>query len=156
MYNKFSDTIAEAYKQVELFNEIASNLDNVTIDSLDNQLSFVYEELVETIDALEAGDDEELLDGCADLFVTVAGLMQKLDAAGFKVAEAITRVNENNLSKFNSTGNFQPPNTNAVYNKQYDLYSFLDKETGKIRKPTNFLSVDLEGTYVKGFLKGEI
>ena len=66
MYNKFSDTIAEAYKQVELFNEIASNLDNVTIDSLDNQLSFVYEELVETIDALEAGDDEELLDGCAD------------------------------------------------------------------------------------------
>ena len=58
MYNSFKDTIAEAYQQVELFNEIASNLDNVTIDSLDNQLSFVFEELVETIDALESKDDK--------------------------------------------------------------------------------------------------
>lgn len=147
---------ANMYNQVKKFNSVANNLNNVTPESVSNQLSFIYEELVETIDALEAGDDEELLDGCADLFVTVAGLMQKLDAAGFKVAEAITRVNENNLSKFNSTGNFQPPNTNAVYNKQYDLYSFLDKETGKIMKPTNFLSVDLDGLYVKGFLQGGV
>ena len=147
---------AHMYNQVKKFNSVAKNLDNVTPESIDNQLLYIYEELVETIDALEAGDDEELLDGCADLFVTVAGLMQKLDAAGFKVAEAITRVNENNLSKFNSTGNFQPPNTNAVYNKQHDLYSFLDKETGKIRKPTNFLSVDLDGLYVKGFLQGGV
>lgn len=147
---------ANMYNQVKKFNSVAGNLDNVTPESVSNQLSFIYEELVETIDALEAGDDEELLDGCADLFVTVAGLMQKLDYAGFAVGEAIARVNENNLNKFNSTGNFQPPNTNAVYNKQYDLYSFLDKETGKIRKPTNFLSVDLEGTYVKGYLKGGV
>lgn len=147
---------ANMCNQVKKFNSVAKNLDNVTPESVSNQLSFIYEELVETIDALEAGDDEELLDGCADLFVTVAGLMQKLDAAGFAVGEAITRVNENNLSKFNSTGNFQPPNTNAVYNKQYDLYSFLDKETGKIMKPTNFLSVDLDGLYVKGFLQGGV
>ena len=77
MYNSFKDTIAEAYQQVELFNEIASNLDNVTIDSLDNQLSFVFEELVETIDALESKDDKEYIDGLADIFVTVAGLFQK-------------------------------------------------------------------------------
>ena len=147
---------ANMYNQVKKLNAVAGNLDNVTPESVSNQLSFIFEELQETIDALEAGDDEELLDGCADLFVTVAGLMQKLDAAGFKVAEAITRVNENNLSKFNSTGNFQPPNTNAVYNKQYDLFSFINKDTGKIMKPTNFLSVDLEGLYVKGFLKGEV
>ncbi len=147
---------AHMYNQVKKFNSVAGNLDNVTPESVSNQLSFIYEELVETIDALEAGDDEELLDGCADLFVTVSGLMQKLDAAGFKVAEAIARVNENNLSKFNSTGNFQPSNTNAVYNKQYDLYSFLDKETGKIRKPTNFISVDLDGLYVEGFLQGGV
>lgn len=147
---------ANMYNQVKKFNSVAGNLDNVTPDSVSNQLSFIYEELVETIDALEAGDDEALIDGCADLFVTVAGLMQKLDAAGFKVAEAITRVNENNLSKFNSTGNFQPPNTNAMYNKQYDLFSFLNKDTNKIMKPTNFLSVDLDGLYVKGFLQGGV
>ena len=147
---------ANMYNQVKKFNSVANNLDNVTPESVSNQLSFIYEELVETIDALEAGDDEELLDGCADLFVTVAGLMQKLDYAGFAVGEAIARVNENNLSKFNSTGNFQPPNTNAVYNEKYDLYSFLDKETGKIRKPTNFTPVSLDGLYVKGFLKGGV
>lgn len=147
---------ANMYNQVKKFNSVAKNLDNVTPESISNQLSFIFEELVETIDALEAGDDGELLDGCADLFVTVMGLMQKLDAAGFDVGQAIARVNENNLSKFNSTGNFQPPNTNAVYNRQYDLYSFLDKNTGKIMKPTNFLSVDLDGLYVKGFLKGGV
>ena len=147
---------ANMYNQVKKFNSVAKNLDNVTPESVSNQLSFIYEELVETIDALEAGDDKELLDGCADLFVTVAGLMQKLDAAGFAVGEAIVRVNENNLSKFDNTEVFQPPNTNAVYNKQYDLYSFLNKDTGKIMKPTNFLSVDLDGLYVKGFLKGGV
>ena len=147
---------ANMYNQVKKFNSVAGNLDNVTPESVSNQLSFIYEELVETIDALEAGDDRELLDGCADLLVTVMGLMQKLDAAGFDVGQAIARVNENNLHKFNSTGNFQPPNTNAVYNKQYGLFSFLHKETGKIMKPTNFLSVDLDGLYVIGFLKGGI
>ncbi len=147
---------ANMYNQVKKFNNVAGNLDNVTPESVSNQLSFIFEELTETIDALEAGDDEGLLDGCADLFVTVAGLMQKLDYAGFAVGEAIARVNENNLSKFNNTGNFQPPNTNAVYNKQYDLFSFIDKDTGKIMKPTDFLSVDLEGLYVKGFLQGGV
>ena len=85
MYNSFKDTIAEAYQQVELFNEIASNLDNVTIDSLDNQLSFVFEELVETIDALESKDDKEKIDGLADIFVTVEVLFQESEKAGYNV-----------------------------------------------------------------------
>ena len=145
---------ANMYNQVKKFNAVAGQFENVTTQSLALQMDLIQEEYLELVQAFDDKDDAEYLDATADLFVTVAGLMQKLDAAGFKVAEAISRVNENNLSKFNSTGNFQPLNTNAVYNKQYDLFSFINKDTGKIMKPTNFLSVDLDGLYVKGFLSG--
>ena len=160
MYNSFKDTIAEAYKQVELFNEIASNLDNVTIDSLDNQISFVYEELVETIDALESKDDEEYIDGLADIFVTVAGLLQKSEKVGYDVAEAIARVNANNLSKFPSAsvttvGTIRPEGTYVVANDRFDVLVFKDVTTDKIKKPLNFVPVDLSGTY-PNFLKGVV
>jgi len=69
-YNKMEDTIQEAYKNVKLFNQIASNLDNVTPDSIDNQLSFIWEEMCEAIDALEAKDEVEILDATCDVFVT--------------------------------------------------------------------------------------
>ena len=145
---------ANMYNQVKKFNAVAAQFENVTTQSLALQMDLIQEEYLELVQAFDDKDDAEYLDATADLFVTVAGLMQKLDAAGFKVAEAISRVNESNLSKFNSTGNFQPLNTNAVHNKQYDLFSFINKDTGKIMKPTNFLSVDLDGLYVKGFLSG--
>lgn len=176
MYNSFKDTIAEAYQQVELFNEIASNLDNVTIDSLDNQLSFVFEELVETIDALESKDDKEYIDGLADIFVTVAGLLQKSEKAGYNVSDAIRLVNINNLSKFipyhpyNSAkaaptfvaqGTLfeykfeqQPPNTEIEVSSHHSVIVFKDVD-GKVKKPLNFVPVDLSGTY-PDFLKGEV
>lgn len=174
-YDTMEDTIQEAYKNVKLFNQIASNLDNVTPESIDNQLSFIYEELCETIDAVESGNDVEALDGCCDLFVTVAGLMQKMESAGFDVSGALKKVNENNLQKFppykaveykfykpheyTSTLNefdikLMPKNTLAEFNEQYSVVVFTDEETGKIRKPTNFVPVNLKGFEVAGFLSG--
>ena len=172
MYNKFKDVIQQAYSEVELFNNIAGNLDNVTPDSLSNQLSFVFEELTETIDALESGDDKEFIDGLADIFVTVAGLLQKSEKAGYDVAEAIKRVNLNNLSKFPPAeyvqvtlpnlngavdtkiyGNVQPPDTTKEFNSQYSVMVFKDAN-GKVKKPLDFVPVDLAGTYPEGFLKG--
>jgi len=189
-----TETIQEAYKNVELFNSIAGNLDNVTPDSVNNQLSFIFEELSETIEAVERGiypegryDDDnedpdynpevEVIDGVCDLFVTVAGLMQKLEAAGFDVSGALKKVNENNLSKFPQGDlaviknipeitevprkyedvfelTVQPPNTVKEYNSQYSVYVFKDIETGKIKKPTNFVPVNLKGFEVVGFLSG--
>jgi hypothetical protein len=153
-----TETIQEAYKNVELFNKIASNLDNVTPESIDNQLSFIYEELCETIDAVEYGNDLEALDGCCDLFVTVAGLMQKLEAAGFDVSEALKKVNENNLSKFPlydvRNNELAPANTRTIIDANHGVLIFKDIETGKIRKPTNFVPVNLSGYEVVGFLSG--
>jgi NTP pyrophosphatase (non-canonical NTP hydrolase) len=178
-YDKMEDTIQEAYKNVKLFNQIASNLDSVTPDSIDNQLSFIWEEMCEAIDAVESKDEVELLDATCDIFVTVAGLMQKMEAVGFDVAGALNKVNENNLSKF-PQGDLaviknipqttevhrkyeevfdlavQPPNTVKEYNSQHSVYVFKDKETGKIKKPTNFVPVNLKGFEVVGFLAGGV
>jgi hypothetical protein len=159
-YDKMEDTIQEAYKNVKLFNQIASNLDSVTPESIDSQLSFIYEELVEGIDALEAGDDIELLDSACDLFVTVAGLMQKLEAAGFDVAGALKKVNENNLAKYVPydvrlpIDFYAPANTFPIIDDVHNVIIFKDKETGKIKKPTNFVPVNLKGFEVVGFLAG--
>ncbi len=159
-YNKMEDTIQEAYKNVKLFNQIASNLDNVTPDSIDNQLSFIWEEMCEAIDALEAKDEVEILDATCDVFVTVAGLMQKLEACGFDVAGALKKVNENNLAKYVPydvrlpIDFYAPANTFPIIDDVHNVIIFKDKETSKIRKPTNFVPVNLKGFEVAGFLAG--
>lgn len=183
MYNSFKDTIAEAYQQVELFNEIAGNFDNVTIESISNQLDIDYEEVIETITAFDERNDVEFLDGLVDRFVTGMGLLQKAERAGYNVAEAVKRVNANNLSKylpyhkveivdFESIGNkysleevqlksaswydreHQPPNTTAIENERFSVVMFKDAN-GKVKKPLNFIPVDLSGTY-PDFLKGGV
>jgi len=159
-YDKMEDTIQEAYKNVKLFNQIASNLDNVTPESIDNQISFIWEEMCEAIDAVEAKDEVELLDATCDVFVTVTGLMQKLEVAGFDVSGALKKVNENNLQKFpeydvrKDVNELAPPNTRTIIDGNHCVLVFKDKDTGKIRKPTNFVPVNLSGHEVKGFLSG--
>lgn len=136
--------IRTAYADVVTFNAVAGNLTNVTDDSIDNQLDFIFEEFQETVTAFEEGNKVELLDGAADLFVTVAGLLQKLEAAGYDVATALERVNANNLSKFPQIGTlFGNKNgyeivPNVTYNR-----IVLKDENGKVRKPDNFVAVDL-------------
>jgi NTP pyrophosphatase (non-canonical NTP hydrolase) len=160
-YDKMEDTIQEAYKNVKLFNQIASNLDSVTPESIDNQLSFIWEEMCEAIDAVESKDEVELLDATCDVFVTVAGLMQKLEACGFDVSGALKKVNENNLSKYvqydvrKDVMEFAPANTFPIIDDVHNVIIFKDKETGKIRKPTNFVPVNLKGFEVVGFLAGD-
>jgi hypothetical protein len=136
--------IKVAYAEVREFNDIAGNLTNVTVESIDNQLGFIFEELTETIDGLEAGDKVELLDGACDLFVTVAGLLQKLEAAGYNVAHALGRVNANNLSKFPKVGELFPynPEFSLTLNEKYQRVVLKDGN-GKVRKPDNFVAVDL-------------
>ena len=144
-----SSEVAVAYTKVKKFNEIAGNLGDVTDESIDNQISYIFEELQETITAFEGGDKIELLDGACDLFVTVAGLMQKLVMQGYNVAEALDRVNDNNLSKF--PVNLEPADENRYWPEFNDKHNrwVLKDETGKVRKPADFVSVDLTGCIPK-------
>jgi hypothetical protein len=156
--NKITNySIFTAYREVEKFNKIAGNLENVTAESISNQLSYIFEELTETIDALESGDAVELLDGYCDLLVTVQGLGQKLNAAGFDTQEAEKRVNDNNLSKYipvNKAIHYDPSFTKTL-NEEYNVYVLRDSNM-KIRKPSGFVSVDLSDCVPEGFFGEQV
>lgn len=132
--------IKVAYGEVREFNDIAGNLGTVTDDSIDNQLSFIFEELSEAIEAFESSDKAGLLQESCDLFVVVAGLLQKLEAQGYDVAKALGRVNAANLSKFPKVGElFGNPDGFAVTtNTQYGRVVLKDS-VGKVRKPSTFV-----------------
>ncbi len=130
------------YNSVKRFNEVAGNLDFITEESIDNQISYVWEEVTETIEAFEQGDSVGMLDGCCDVFVTCAGLMQKLEAAGYDVEGALKAVCENNMSKFLPVVSaLDKGRYDVSFNKKYKLNVL--KQDGKVKKPESFVSVQL-------------
>jgi hypothetical protein len=138
------ESMGQSYLAVKMFNDISSNLDGNMIEKIDQQLSFIFEELTEAISGLENRDAKELLDGAVDTWVTVAGLLQKLEAAGFDVEKAMRKVDENNLSKFPKLGEafgYEDGFTVSL-NKKYQRSVIKDKN-GKVRKPVTFIPVDL-------------
>jgi hypothetical protein len=151
--------IEDHYWDVYAFNNIAGNFDNVDEASLAAQVKVVVEEVKELEKAFVEKDAVELLDGVCDAFVTVGGLMQKMQEAGFDVNKALSRVCENNLEKYCRTvtsEDFVEYNNRGwkvSYNRDYDRYVLKD-ENGKIRKPDNFKSVVLSDLVPKGFFKG--
>lgn len=140
--------IQDRYNEVATFNEIAGNLDNVTVEKLEAQMKVVLEEVKELKDAFDGQNSLELLDGACDSFVTLMGLLQQMERAGFKVDEALKSVNENNLSKFPKTVSIPAAAAyfengwKVEYNKEYECYVLKDGN-GKIRKPLHFESVDI-------------
>jgi len=144
--------IQEAYDSVKQFNTIAGNLNNVTVESVDNQNGYIFEEVTELISGVENSDPVETLDGAVDSFVTVVGQLQKLEAAGFNVQEALARVCANNLSKFPlATESAQYDEAFTLnLNIEYGRYVIKD-ENNKIRKPSNFVPVDLSDLVNKDF-----
>lgn len=141
-----SKSIASAYQSVKKFSEIAGVLDNPNYDTVDLYNSLAFEELSESITALEEDNPVEVLDGAIDEFYIVCGKLAILDKMGFNVEEALKRVCDNNLSKFPSTEdnktNTWSPEYTAHFNKKHKVLVLKDKN-GKIRKPDGFVSVDL-------------
>lgn len=140
---KFIENIKKAFGEVFKFNEIAGNLSNVDDESVDNQISFIFSELEETITAFEQGDRVGVLDGAADLFVTVSGLLQKLEAQGYDVDTALRRVNANNLTKFPATVSTADQGKYKVsLNAKHNVFVLKD-ENDKVRKPEGYVGVYL-------------
>lgn len=145
------ETIGESYEDIKKFNEIASNLEGDMVAKVDHQLSLIFEELTEAIEGVETGNAQELLDGAIDTWVTAVGLLQKLEAAGFDVAKAMRKVDENNLSKFPYSCGFQhDPEFNITLNDKHQRWVIKD-ENGKVRKPADFEPVDLSDCVPKDF-----
>jgi hypothetical protein len=150
-----NESIAAAYESTRVFNSVAGNLTDVDAIDVDNQLNFIFEEMQETITAFEKGDAVETLDGACDLFVTVAGLMQKLESAGFNVEEALKRVCQNNMDKYIPVG--KPLSYDAAFtatlNEEHNVWVICDSNH-KIRKPLTFKSVNLSDLVPDYFFEG--
>lgn len=149
--------IEQSYLSVSLFNQLAGNIPyrvddslEVTDASIENQIKFIREELKETQDEFTANNPVGILDGACDLFVTVAGLLQKLEAQGYDVGQAMCRVDENNLSKFPKTlseedTHYYATYSNSIrYNDTFHRFAIVDRETGKVKKPRDFVPVVLD------------
>lgn len=140
--------IQKHYESVEKFNDIAGNLNNVNVASIEAQMKVVVEEVKELQDAFDSQNALELLDGACDAFVTLSGLLQQMQRAGFDIDTALKLVNENNLSKYPPTvsipaaASYFENKWTVVYNKTYDCYVLKDGN-GKIRKPIGFQPVDI-------------
>lgn len=153
--------IEDHYADVYSFNNIAGNFENVDEASLAAQVKVVVEEVKELEKAFAEKNSIELLDGVCDAFVTVAGLMQKMQEAGFDVNKGLTRVCTNNLSKYvnsdditdNEMREYSNRGWSVDYNMEYDCYVLKD-ENGKIRKPDGFVPVVLDDLVPKGFFGG--
>lgn len=136
--------IQESFYNIYQFNDLANNFEKVDKASLENQCIFIKEELNETLQAIVSNDKVETLDGACDLWVTVVGLLQKLESLGYNVKEAMQRVDENNLTKFPKTlqGLTFSSNFTSYKNDKYQRYVTKDYY-GKVRKYDNFPKVDL-------------
>lgn len=149
--------IMRQYESVETFNDVAGNFDNVDVAAIEAQIKVVVEEITELKDAFYNKDAVGLLDGVCDGFVTLMGLIQKMNVAGFKVSEAIDRVNANNLEKFKlgegTLNTYMSVDWNVIYNSKYECFVLKDKN-GKIRKPLGFKSVEISDLVPEGFFGG--
>jgi len=139
-------SVGQAFGSVLKFNDIAGQLIEPNKDSIALQLDLIQEEYLETVDAFDNEDRVEVLDGAIDMWVVVSGLLQKLEAMGYNVEEALKRVTDNNLSKFPSTANNAENSWNGDYtphfNKKHQVLVLKDKN-GKVRKPDGYKPVNL-------------
>jgi hypothetical protein len=149
--------IFKAFRDIQKFNKIMKTFEGNLVDKLDLYNSLGYEELCETIYAVEANNSVEALDGVLDEFIIIVGKMLILEEAGFNVAEGLKRVNKNNMSKLIPVGeavHYNPEFTKEL-NEEYQVYVLKDSN-GKTRKPSNFVSVDLSDCVPEGFFGEQV
>jgi NTP pyrophosphatase (non-canonical NTP hydrolase) len=143
------ESLWKSYENIQTMNTITGNLsasagiEQGFDNKLDSQLSFVFEELTEAIDALESGDAHNFGKEVADVWVTVCGLLQIAQAAGYNLKEIIGRVDANNLAKFPDTLPHVVPDDchRVLWNEQFKRFAILRKD-GKFLKPTQWTKID--------------
>lgn len=149
------EAVTDGFYDVYAFNNIADAFKGDLEEKAELYISLVREEFIETAEAFKNKDAVELLDGVADVYVTVMGLIQILQKAGFDVAEAIQRVCANNLSKFPAEheDENQPKDTDMFLCEEEGLYVYKDSVTGKVKKPLNYKPVYLADLVPRAFFK---
>ena len=145
--------VDDLYADTAMFNRIGGNLKREpTIDNLVSQFKVLESEVKELKEGLDNKDYVEILDGAIDITVVIFGFIQILEKMNFDVEKAMERVAVNNLSKFvrdiqdaiKSRDKYmrEGKSVHIEYDSIHNLYG-LKNDAGKIRKPHNFVPVEL-------------
>lgn len=138
--------------KIDEFNLTAGNLTPpVTTDRLLQQLAIIREEFNETYEAALAEDATELVDGIADMVVTVFGLFSLLELRGHDCIGATLAICDQNLEKFPTDP--EVVQRTVEYYEEIGLVTSVEKLDGrfvirnaltnKILKPVGFEKIDL-------------
>lgn len=153
--------INDCINSVELFNEIAGNLDNITNEKLIAQAKVVAEEGNELLEAVAEGKPNDVLKECVDVLVTIHGFVKMLEAQGHDIIGAWNEVNVNNLSKFptdekiacDTVDKFSDEGIFCTIeeNKDYNVF-VIKNENGKVVKPIGYKKCSVASYTPKGIL----
>lgn len=143
------------------FNRIAGKDKGITLSEIKEQYKLIHEEVKEIEEGIELNDPEEVLDGAIDTLVTVLGLLQKLENAGFDIEKALVKTASNNFSKYTPNEEVALDSfdfyekkgipVTVTYNGNHDVYVIKDS-SNKVRKPVDFVSNDLKDCVPEQYL----
>lgn len=134
-------------------NEMTGQAMKINKEGLYEAVKIIQSELDELkYKGIDCDNPVEILDGAVDVWVTVFGILAKLETAGYDVAGAVKQTDMNNLTKFTTDIEVvkqsveyyaeQGITITPTFHKPAGRYILLD-ENNKYRKPVGFVSNDL-------------
>ena len=138
-------------------NPPAESLEDV-LKQIENQCTFLLEEVLETKEAAKRGDWTECCDGVGDVKYVAAYLQTLLESVGVKFNKAYQKICDNNDQKFSSSKELvlqwqaekatsHPELETYIAEAEYDgetYYTLRRKDNGKVVKHNGFEAVDLK------------
>lgn len=151
----------ELYDLTKRFNDISGANKELSLKAMREQFLYIDEEVNEIKEALDNKDLVELLDGCIDTVITVYGMLQKLENLGVDINQAAIDTAMNNLSKYPTSPAIAHRTVEKVkiekgidavvtLNEEHGVYVIRNKYTGKVCKPLDFVSNDLNSYITTG------
>ena len=149
-------TILDLFNDTDKFNRIAGAYNDLSFESFDNQLKIIKEEFYEFHDGHATQDLVEICDGLIDTYITLFGYQRKLEEKyDIDFSAIMQKIAENNLSKFLPGDNSalvsetiaeyakKGQYVTSGYNHEYNVFVIRDAVTKKVKKPINFVPVDI-------------
>ena len=149
-------------------NPPAESLEDV-LKQIENQCTFLLEEVLETKEAAKRGDWTECCDGVGDVKYVAAYLQTLLESVGVKFNKAYQKICDNNDQKFSSSKELvlqwqaekatsHPELETYIAETEYEgetYYTLRRKDNGKVVKHNGFEAVDLTNCIPNGLINKE-
>lgn len=149
-------TILDLFNDTDKFNRIAGAYNDLSRESFNNQLKIIQEEYEEFVEGHNTQDLVETVDGLVDALITLFGYQVKMqERYGIDFSAIMKKIAENNLSKFlpgdnsalvsETLASYLDKGQHVIseYNSEYGVFVIRDAVTKKVKKPINFVPVDI-------------